>query len=151
MDYQMIPYFLQNIVEDYSIWYKSSHGFSYMGEIWKKQILSARNNLLSLLNTLKGSLKNWLLMRILAEALKTLNSRSVTVETLVGVKSEQLFWLRNIFTMRSKLLLPPPAYSIKANELVEYGDVSDSLQMSSGLVGARNSYRILNLLWNGTR
>ena len=73
---------------------------------------------MSLLHTHGRSLNNKSLRTLLAETKAVVNSRPLTVDTLGDVQSEQPICPRNILTMKSKAVLPPPAYFVE-----EEGDV----------------------------
>ena len=85
MDHQKIKYFLQNIGADYMTWYRNSKASSHMGGVWERQIQSAGNILLSLLNIHGRSLNDESLRTVLAETEALLNSRSTTVDALGDV------------------------------------------------------------------
>ena len=62
------------------------------------------------------SLNDESLRTLLVETEATVNSRSLTVDTLGDVQSEQPICLSNILTMKSKVVLLPPGHFVKADE-----------------------------------
>ena len=116
MNHQKIQYFLQNIGADYIIWCRNPPASSHMGGVWERQIRSTWTILLSLLNTHGRSLNDESLRTLLAETEAILNSRPLTVDTLRDIQSEQPLCVSNILTIKSKVVLPPPDQSVKADE-----------------------------------
>ena len=66
MNYQKIKYFLHNMGADYMVWHRNPTASRHMGGTWERQIWSAQNILLSLLNTHGGSLNDKSLRMLLA-------------------------------------------------------------------------------------
>ena len=87
-----------------------------MGGVWERQILSARNIVMSLLVTHGRSLNDESLRTLFAETEAILNSRPLTVQTLGDVKSEQPLSPNNILTMKTKVVMPPPGEFVRADE-----------------------------------
>ena len=114
MDHQGIQFFLQNIGADYINWLRNPPASSHMGDVWERQIWSARTILMSLLHTHGGSLNDESLRTLLAETI--VNSRPLTVYTLGDVQTKQPIYPSNILTMKSKVVLPPPGHFVKADE-----------------------------------
>ena len=71
---------------------------------------------MSLLVTHGRSLNDELLRTLFAETEEIFNSRPLTVETLGGVKSEQLLSPNIILTMKTKVVMPSPAEFVRAKE-----------------------------------
>ena len=116
MDHQKIEFFLQNIGVDYINWHRNPSALSHMGDVWESQIRLARTILMSLLHTHGRSLNDESLRTLLAETEAIVNSKPLTVDTVGDVQSEQTICPSNIFTMKSKVVLPPPGHFVKAAE-----------------------------------
>ena len=69
-----------------------------------------------LLHKHERSLNDDSLSTLLAETEAIVNSRPLAVDTLGDVQSEQPICPSNILTMKSKVVLPPPGYFVKADE-----------------------------------
>ena len=89
---------------------------SHMGDVWESQIRLARTILMSLLHTHGRSLNDKSLRTLLAETEAIVNSKPLTVDTVGDVQSEQTICPSNIFTMKSKVVLPPPGHFVKTAE-----------------------------------
>ena len=116
MDHQKIQHFLENIGSDYIIWHRNLPEVSHMGGVWERQIPSAWNILMSLLVTYGRSLNDESIRTLFAETQAIFNSRSLTVETLDDVKSEQPLIPNNTLTMKTKVLMPPRGEFVRADE-----------------------------------
>ena len=73
---------------------------------------------MSLLVTHGRSLNNESLRTLFAEAEAILNSRPLTVETLGNVKSEQPLSPNNTLTMKTEVMMPPPAELVRVDEYI---------------------------------
>ena len=73
---------------------------------------------MSLLVTHGRSLNNESLRTLFAEAEAILNSRPLTVETLGNVKSEQPLSPNNTLTMKTEVMMPPPAELVRVDECI---------------------------------
>ena len=133
MDHQKIQYFFQSIGADYIPWCRNPPASSHIGGVLEKQIRSAQNILLPLLNAHRRSLNDDLLRTLLAETEAILNFRPLTVDTLGDVQSEQPLHPSNILTMKSKVVLPPPGDFVKANEFPVNAGVSQGSIFGSRL------------------
>ena len=71
---------------------------------------------MSLLVTYGRSLNDESLRTLFVETEAILNSRSLTVETLNNVKSEQPLIPNNTLTMKTKVVMPPPGEFVRADE-----------------------------------
>ena len=116
MDHQKIQHFPENLGSDYIIWHRNLPAVSHMGGVWERQIRSAWNILMSLLVTYGRSLSDESLRTLFAETEAILNSRSLTVETLDDVKSDQPLIPKNTLTMKTKVVMPPPGEFVRADE-----------------------------------
>ena len=79
-----------------------------MGEVWERQIRSARAILEGLLKTHSHSLNDESLRTLMAEVELIINSRPLTVETISDSKSEIPLSLGNLFTGKTSIVMPPP-------------------------------------------
>ena len=116
MDHQKIEFFLQNIGADYINWHRNPPASSHMRGVWERQIRLARTILMSLLHTHRRSLNDESLRTILEETEAIVNSRPLMVDTLGDVQSKQTICPSNIFTMKSKVVLPPPGHFVEDDE-----------------------------------
>ena len=116
MDHQKIQYFLQNIGADYIIWHRNPPASSHKRGVWERQIQSARIILLSLLNTHGRSLNDESLRTFLAETEAILNSRSLIVDILGDVQSQQQLCPSNTLTMKYSIVFPPSGQFVNTDE-----------------------------------
>ena len=79
-----------------------------MGEVWERQIRSARVILNSLLKTHGESLTSELLRTLLFEVETGVNSYPLTTETIYDITTAIPLSPINVLTMRSKIVMPPP-------------------------------------------
>ena len=94
---------------------------SRMGKIWERQIRIARGILNTLIKTHGKSLEDESLHTLLVEVEPTVNSRAMKTETISDVKSDiSLSASANLLTMKSIVILPPPAcFSFALVEMVQ--------------------------------
>ena len=116
MDHQKIEFFFQNIGADYINWHRKPPASRHMAFVWERQIRSTCTILMYLLHTHGRSLNDESLRTLLAETEAIANFRSSTVYTPREVQSKQPICTRNILTMKSKVVLPPPSHFVKADE-----------------------------------
>ena len=123
MDHQKIEFFLQNIDADYINWHRNApppprsiKPYGGGGGVWERQIRTARTILMSLLHRHGRSLNDESQRTLLAETEAIVNCRSLTVDTLGDVQSEQPICLSNILIIKSKVVLLPPGHFVKAGE-----------------------------------
>ena len=100
MDDYKIQSFMHGLGGDYIRWHKNPPLLCYMGNIWERQIRSARAILLFLLKTHGQSLDD-----------KTLNSRPLTVETLRHFTRFQPSF--RLLIMNYKVASPPSGRFLK--------------------------------------
>ena len=80
-----------------------------MGGVWERQIKSVRVILSALLKQHGTSLNDESPITLLTEVESIVYSRPLTVETLGDVGSEVALSPINLLTMKSNVVLPPPA------------------------------------------
>lgn len=104
--------------------------------------------MLSLLNTHRRSLNDESSSKLLTETKAILNSKPLTVGY---VYSEQTLCPSNILTVKSKVVLPPPAEFVKTEDFTEEdGGTSNILQITFELDDARKSSGLFSLVQNET-
>ena len=81
-----------------------------MGEVWDHQIWHARNILNALFKTHGNTLNDESLRTFIADAEAMINSRTLTVETLIDINSVILPSPCNLLTTTSDLMLPSPGF-----------------------------------------
>ena len=113
MDDDKIQSFMQEYGGDWIKWYKNPLLASHMGDVWERQIQSARAILSSLLKTYRQSLDDESLITLMTEVEGILNSRPLTVETINDPASFQPLFPINLLTMKSKVVSPPPGKFLK--------------------------------------
>ena len=102
------------IIRRLGLSFKNLPASSHIRGVRERQMQSAQNILLSLLNTHGRSLNDEPLRTLLAETEATLNFRPLTINIMGDVQSEQPACQSNILTMKSKAVLPPPGQFAKA-------------------------------------
>ena len=113
MDDDKIQCFMQEHGGDWIKWYKNPPLASIMGDVWERQIRSARAILSSLLKTHGQSLDDESLITLMTEVEGILNSRPLTVETINDPTSFQPLSRINPLTMKSKVVSPPQGKFLK--------------------------------------
>ena len=106
MKHDKIKSFLQGNGADWILWHNNPPGASHMGEVWERQIRSARTILEGLLKTHSHSLNDKLLRTLMAEVELIINLRALTVETISDSKSERPLSPSNL-TMKTSVVMPP--------------------------------------------
>ena len=81
---------------------------SHMGGIWERQIRSARNVLNALLEKNGAQLDDEALRTLFCEAEAIVNSRPLTVDSLVDPLSPNPLTPNHLLTLKTKVILPPP-------------------------------------------
>ena len=113
------------------------------GGVLERQIQSARTMQISLLHTHGRSLNDESLRTILAETEVIVNSRPLTVDMLGDVQSEQPICPSNVLTTESKVVLPPPAFFVTADEYSrKRWRQIQHIANDSGLDGERNLWSL---------
>ena len=92
------------------IWERNPPLSRNMGGVWERQIRSARAILNSLLKTHGSSLSDESLQNLLVEVEAIINSCPLTTDVLSDVTSLAPLSPVNLFTMKSKVVMPPPGY-----------------------------------------
>ena len=108
MDQNKIENFLWDYGGDWITLKKNPPAASYMGGIWECQIRSARKISNSLVPTHGHSLDEEFLQTLLTETEAIINSWPLAVETINYGQSTMLISPNNIFTMKTKMVIPPP-------------------------------------------
>ena len=112
-----------------------------MGGVWERQIRSARNILLSLMNTHGASL---------VEVEGIVNSRPLVVETINGVNSQAALSPSHILTMKSKVVMPSFGVFGTPNLYCRKRWGRDSISVTSfEVVGKRNFLLLFKTGRNG--
>ena len=81
-----------------------------MGGVWERQIRSPRAILNSLLKIHGSSLSHESLQTLLVEVEAIINLRPLTTDVLSDVTSLAPLSPVNLFTMKSKVVMPPPGH-----------------------------------------
>ena len=81
---------------------------SHMGGVWERQIRSARNVLNTLLEKNGAQLDDEALRTLFCEAEAIVNSRPLTVDSLVEPLSPNPLTPNHLLTLKTKVVLPPP-------------------------------------------
>ena len=89
-------------------WKRNPAAASNMSGVWERQIRSARKTLESLLKIHGASLSNGSFRTLLVEVEAIVNSRSFTTNLLSDANSLIPLSPINLFTMKSKTVMPPP-------------------------------------------
>ena len=100
MDDYKIQSFMHNLGGDWIRWHKNPPLLCHMGDLWERQIRSARAILLTLLKTNGQNLDD-----------KSLNSRPLTVEIFRHLTSFQQSF--RLLPMNYKVVSPPPGKFLK--------------------------------------
>ena len=133
-------FMLQNSA-DWIQWKRNPSLTSYMGGVWERQIRSARNILLSLMNTHGASL---------VEVEGIVNSRPLVVETINGVNSQAALSPSHILTMKSKVVMPSFGVFGTPNLYCRKRWGRDSISVTSfEVVGKRNFLLLFKTGRNG--
>ena len=90
-------------------WISNTPTASHMGEIWERQIRIVRGILNTLIKTHGKSLEDESLHTLLVEVEAIVNSRAMTTETISDVKSGIPLSPASLLTMKSIVIIPPPA------------------------------------------
>ena len=98
--------FHQDNGTDWIKWCRTAPAGGLMGGVMEQQIRSARSIFLSLLKTHSQSLNDESFSTLMAEVERFMNSRPLTVETLIDVTSYESLSPSDLLTMRSKVELP---------------------------------------------
>ena len=99
--------FLANTGADWLIWSRNSLATSHMGEVWERQIRSARSFLASLLKNHCTCLKDEPFPTLTKDVEAIVNSRPLTVETISDPLSLTPLSLSNLLTMKNRVIMPP--------------------------------------------
>ena len=110
LDHWKIENFLQDHEEDWITWKKNPPGGSHMTGISEHQIRSARAILNSLLQIHRHNLDVESLQTLMAETEAMINSRPLTVKTINDGQSPDPITPKNILTMKTKVVMPPPGH-----------------------------------------
>ena len=86
---------------------------SHMGGVWERQIRSARNILVVLIDEMGTQLDDESLRTFMHEAANIINSRPLTTDTLNDPTSPMPLAPNNILTGKSVVVLPPPGNFVK--------------------------------------
>ena len=116
MNHQKIQFFLQNISADCINWHSNPPASGHMGGVWERQIWLACTILMSLLHTDGWSLNDESLRTLLVGTEAIVNSSPFMVDMLGDVQSKQPICPSKMFTMKSKVVLPPPGHFVTADE-----------------------------------
>ena len=108
MKHDKIKSFLQENGADWILWHNNPPGASHMGEIWERQIRSARIILERLLKTHSHSFNDESLRTMMAEVELIINSRPLTVETISDSKREIPLSPSILLIMKTSVIMPPP-------------------------------------------
>ena len=108
MKHDKIKSFLQENGADWILWHNNPPGASHMGEVWERQIRSARIILERLLKTHSHSFNDESLRTMMAEVELIINSRPLTVETISDSKSEIPLSPSILLIMKTSVIMPPP-------------------------------------------
>ena len=100
--------FLGSKGADWIVWKKNAPNASHFGGIWERQIRSVRAILNGLLNNHGKGLDTESLQTLMVECDTTLDSHTLTVDTITDVNSPAPLAPANILTTKSKVILPPP-------------------------------------------
>ena len=92
---------------DWIKWHKNSPLSSHMGDVWERQIRSAKAIISSLLKTNGRSLDDISLITVITEVGGILNCRIITVKTFNDTANFQPLSPINLLTMKSKVASPP--------------------------------------------
>ena len=87
-------------------WIKSHQTATHMEGVWKRQIKTIRV-ILNTWETFRHRISIYPACRSRSYKCK-ISSRPMTAETISGIKNDILLSPRNLLTMKSKVLLPPP-------------------------------------------
>ena len=87
-----------------------------MGEVWERQIRSARAVLNSLLKTCGTSLSDKSLQTLLLKVEAVVNSRPWTTDVLNDVTSLAPLSPINLHTLKSKVVIPPPGNFVSPDQ-----------------------------------
>ena len=104
MDKEQIRQHLLKSGTDWVKCHRNPPRASHMSDIWERKIRSARTILEALLKTHGSSLNDENLRTLITETEETINSRSLTVETLRDVNSEMPLSPSHLLTMKTFML-----------------------------------------------
>ena len=107
MNNKKISQFHQDNGTDWIKWRRTAPAGGLMGGVMEEQIRSGRSIFSSLLKTHSQSLNDESFSTLMAEVERIMNSRPLTLETLIDVTSYKSLSLSDLLTMRSKVELPP--------------------------------------------
>ena len=94
---------------DWIQWHKNPPFASHVGGVWERKIPSAGAVLASVLKMHGKSLQDDSLLTLMSKVEEILNSRPLTVEMINGLGSFQPLSPASILSMKSKVVIPPPA------------------------------------------
>ena len=109
MDKEKLNSFMQASGSDWVTWKRNPPYASHMGGVWGYQIHSGHSILSSLMQTHGRSLDEESLATPMAETEGVLNSRPLTTDNISDPTSSLPLSPSNILTMKSKIILQPPA------------------------------------------
>ena len=115
MDYNKIKSFLQNNGSDWIVWHRNLPVTNDMGDIWERQIKSARQIWAVLIKTHGRSLDDEALRKLIVEVEAMVNSSLLNLDTISDADSQIPILPSNILTMKSNVAMPPPGNFEKAN------------------------------------
>ena len=116
--------FLGSKGADWIVGKKNALNASHFGVIWERQIRSARAILNGLLNNHGKGLNTESLQTLMVECDTTLNSHTLTVDTISDVNSPAPLAPANILTTKSKVILSPPGVFERADIFSRDGEES---------------------------
>ena len=92
---------------DWIDWHHNPPAASHMGDVWERQIRTARNILEGLLPTHSLSLNDKSFRTLMTEVELIVNSRPITVETLNYANSPTPISPSNLLTLKSSVVMSP--------------------------------------------